>query len=165
MKLNSVIGIDPGYSGGIVKLGSTGVVDKCSVIPIIKDKKKKIVDITMLRRLIFSLAPRTTMAFIEMATAMPKQGVVAMFNYGVCFGIIQGVVASMGIPITLVHPRTWTNKMHLGVDKTLSTKTRSLVTVKRLFPNVNLCVNNSKKFHDGLVDALLIAEFGRRYLS
>ncbi len=43
------------------------------------------------------------------------------------------------------------------------TKTKSILAASRLFPRVDLRrTARSKVAHDGLTDALLIAEFGRR---
>jgi len=49
----------------------------------------------------------------------------------------------------------------------LNTKAMSLVAAKRLFPNVDLRKNTTRctVAHDGIVDALLIADWGRRHLN
>jgi hypothetical protein len=96
--------------------------------------------------------------FIEKAQAMPGQGTVSMFNYGVGFGRILQKAHSVGVPYTLVHPRTWTKVMWAGTDSKLKPKQRSKQAAERLFPGVTFK-------GDGQIDAALIAEYGRRQLG
>ena len=104
--------------------------------------------------------------FVEKAQAMPKNGAVGMFNYGRGFGEILGILAYHKAPFTLVHPRTWCKIMHQGTSKDGTAKNRSLSAAKRLFPNTNLFRSlRCKKPDDGFIDALLIAEYGRRVMS
>ncbi len=96
---------------------------------------------------------------------MPKNGAVSMFNYGVHFGQLLGVITSLGIAHTLIPPTTWTKTMHVGTTKT-EPKEKSLQAVRRLFPGQKLTFGEkAKKPHDGLIDALLIADYGRRILN
>ncbi len=107
-----------------------------------------------------------THIFLEKAHAMPKQGVSSMFNYGVGFGRLIGWIEAMGVPYTLVTSPQWMKVMHQGCDGKLTTKERSFQACARLFPGVNLlATDRSKKPHDGMAEALLIAEYGRRTLT
>jgi len=104
-------------------------------------------------------------SFIEKAQAMPKQGVSSMFTYGEHFGMLQGAMITLALRHELVPPRAWTKVMHAGT-KTADAKSRSLEAARRWFPQVNLlATERSKVPHEGLIDALLIAEFGRRKLK
>ena len=104
--------------------------------------------------------------FVEKAQAMPKNGSVGMFNYGRGFGEILGILAYHKAPFTLVHPRTWCKIMHQGTSTDGTAKNRSLSAAKRLFQNTNLFRSlRCKKPDDGFIDALLIAEYGRRVMS
>lgn len=102
--------------------------------------------------------------FIEKAQAFRGQGVTGMFNYGAHFGQLLGLLVAFNIPHTLVPPQTWTKKLHVGT-KSVDAKKRSLEACQRLFPGVNLIPEGCRKPHDGIVDALLIAEYGRRMLN
>jgi hypothetical protein len=100
---------------------------------------------------------------IEKAHAMPGQGTVSMFNYGVSFGQIQGILAALKIPYTLIPPQTWSKKMHVGA-KGATSKEKSLEVVRRLFPTVDLKdpgAPRAKLPHKGIIDALIIAEYVR----
>lgn len=100
-------------------------------------------------------------AYIEKAQAMPHQGVVSMFTYGVGFGKLLGWCEMLSLPYTLVPPRTWTKEIHQGCAGE-SAKIKSSQAVKRLFPKEDLKGLGSTRLHPGLIDALLIAEYGRR---
>lgn len=101
-------------------------------------------------------------AFVEKAQAMPGNGSVSMFTYGTSFGRIIGWLETLGVPMTLVPPQTWQKMMHMGC--TGKPKDRSRQAVRRLFPRENLIPHGCIKLHDGLADAMLIAEYGRRQL-
>ena len=71
------------------------------------------------------------------------------------------------------HPqmaKQWQKEMFLGVEEititgksTRDTKAMALVAIKRIFPNLELTFGvKAKKPHDGLVDAVLMAEYARR---
>ena len=77
------------------------------------------------------------------------------------FGFIQGVLKAYGIPYELVTPQKWKKEFSCTSDKNTS-----IEVCKRLFPNVNLkATDRCKKYHDGMAEALLIAEYGRRHYN
>ena len=51
---------------------------------------------------------------------MPKQGISGAFNYGVGYGKILGVLATLEIPTELVTSGVWKRKFNLTSDKDLS---------------------------------------------
>jgi len=105
-------------------------------------------------------------AFIEQVGARPGQGVSTMFKFGRCYGAIEGIVAALGIPYTLVHPSKWTKEMHAGIEGGQSGKERSALAAARLFPHVDFRPSERcKKPHDGFVDCALLAEYGRRKMG
>jgi crossover junction endodeoxyribonuclease RuvC len=106
--------------------------------------------------------------FIEKVSSMPKQGVASMFKFGRTVGALQAMLAAFKRRFQEVTPQAWQKVMHEGVNKKSmpNPKQRSVIVVKRLFPNENLLASaRCKKPHEGFVDALLIAEYGRRVLS
>ena len=88
-----------------------------------------------------------------------------MFTYGDHFGQLQGFLMAFGIPFTLVSPVTWTKVMHTGIDASLPAKKKSMLAFQRSAVNVTLIPPGCRVPHDGLVDAYLIAEWGRRHLN
>lgn len=93
------------------------------------------------------------------------------FNFGWSLGIIEGVLSGMGIAYTKVAPKEWQREMWQGIrpvyksgnSKAIDTKATSLLAAKRLFPNEDLRRSARATLpHDGIVDALLMAEYCRR---
>jgi crossover junction endodeoxyribonuclease RuvC len=98
---------------------------------------------------------------LEKVGAMPKQGVASMFNFGKSAGFVEGVLQAFEIPYQLVPSQTWKKEFSLiGKDKK-----ESVQVCKKLFPGVNLLATpRCKKEHDGMAEALLMAEYARRKL-
>lgn len=96
-------------------------------------------------------------AIVEQVSSMPKQGVASTFKLGKGAGYVEGVLAARRIPYQLVVPRKWKGEYGLNSDKK-----KSVEVCKKLFPEVNLVPDGCKKAHDGMAEALLMAEYGRR---
>jgi hypothetical protein len=147
-----IVGIDPGAnSGGVAVLGEDGKCLHLQPMP----------DMWELAELLNYFDTSTEMmVFIEKAQSFPKQGISSTFSYGDHFGQLQGLCIGLKIPFTLIPPGLWTRAMHVGA-KADHPKRRSLEVVKRLYPNVPLIPEPKKTPHLGMVDALLIATYGR----
>ena len=143
------IGIDPGKNGGIAFINEFGEI--IQLLPFSDD------DLILLIKNCSS----DMICTLEHVHAMPKQGVSSTFNFGMNFGFIQGVLKAYNIPYELVTPQKWKKEFSCTSDKNTS-----IEVCKRLFPNVNLkATERCKKDHDGLAEALLIAEYGRRHYN
>lgn len=141
------IGIDPGKNGGIAVISDNG-----DIISLHTFSEEIIVDVLHKHK--------DCKCVLEKVNAMPGQGVVSMFNFGVNFGFIQGVLKSNEIPFELTPPQKWKKEFSVTKDKNTS-----IEVAKRLFPNVNLkATDRCKKDHDGLAESLLMAEYARRKL-
>lgn len=148
-----ICGIDPGQTGGIAIVNDDAHDVSVAVMPD-----------SVLSFIAFMRAVAPSHVWIEKAQAMPKNGVVSMFRYGLHFGELIGAISALGYPHTQVRPWDWCRAMHIGASGG-SAKCRSLETARRLFPHVDLRGGpKAKKPHAGIVDALLIAEYGRRQL-
>lgn len=152
-----IVGIDPGKEGGYVELDELGTV-LCTL------ELEPGLD-----RLCNRLSVPTHV-FVERAQVMarddgrPKAGAVSSFNYGVGYGVICGILRALRLPHTMVRPADWTRMMHQGTTDDGKPKSRSLQAAKRLFPHESWLVGKRSKPHDGLFEAALIAEYGRRTL-
>jgi hypothetical protein len=117
-------------------------------------------------------------------------GVVVFEKLGVIFGTSKATAFSMGhqagaiemicvarsIPFTKVPPKVWQKEMFIGITEITKpsksgkttvrdTKAMALLAIKQLFPNQKLTFGKqATKPHDGLIDAVLMAEYGRRKL-
>ena len=147
-----IIGIDPGKKGGVAVLNEAGDLIFNSPLPE-SDELAKIFCNHGADQLIRRV-------YVEHCQSMPGQGVTSMFTYGVGFGRILGVLDSMRISYDLVRPQKWQKLMIPGA-KTGQSKPAALVKAKQLFPGNSFIQPRCRKAHDGIVDALLIAEYGR----
>jgi len=85
-----------------------------------------------------------------------------MFNYGEGYGTLKGVIQTLGIPLRLVPPREWTKELHKGVTGGKA-KEKSKEAAGLLFPKEDFLRSpRCKKPDEGLMDAVLITEFGVR---
>jgi hypothetical protein len=159
-----VAGIDPGKDGGYCVLDHDGrlvLKELLSVgLSILVDGKYSKL--------------RPDHVFVEKAQVMNKDrgngvtvrpSAVAMFTYGQGFGEILGILRTLKIPHTLVRPADWCRVMHMGTKATTVDKQRSFEAASRLFPSETWMVQGRRLPHDGLCEAALIAEFGRRTLG
>jgi hypothetical protein len=150
----TILGIDVGAEGAVATL-EYGVVGPVELL--------KNVDHNWFRANFADRPPGSIIALIEKAQAMPKNGAVGMFNYGYGAGRIQGWLEALGIPHVLVPPREWTKVMHRGCYGD-TPKAKSLMACKQLFPTLDLrATPKSKKSHEGIVDALVLAAYGYQH--
>lgn len=149
------IGIDPGKNGGIavIRCNQRHIVDKVYVGTFSEEGLLESLDYVKSKA-------DNAKCVLEKVNAMPGQGVVSMFNFGQNFGFIQGVLKAYNIPFELVPPQKWKKEFSVTSDKNTS-----IEVARRLFPNVSLkATERCKKDHDGMAEALLMAEYARRKL-
>lgn len=95
-------------------------------------------------------------AFIEKVGSMPGQGVHSVFTFGYEAGAIYGSLAALGVPVTMVST-AWKRRMGLT-----SNKDESVQRARDLFPSLLGMLKRAKDHNRA--EALLIAEYGRRFL-
>lgn len=150
---NMKIGIDPGNTGAVVFMSMDDEVVAVHDMPLMPNGKKQQVNAAALSAIVSgSWAENTVMAYVEKVSAMPGQGVSSMFNFGMGYGVIQGVLAANNIPYTLVTPQSWKKRAGLiGKDKDMS---RTMA--QQMYPKAEL----HRKKDIGRADAILIARYG-----
>ena len=152
-------GIDPGLKGGIAILHDA-LLDVMPT-PVIGAGEY---DVQEMKNILL-LAKKFGDPFftIEKQQAMPGQGLSSTLQTGKGFGIWLGLLSGLNIPHQIVSPLQWQNFHFKGLSKRLDTKEMSVVIAKRLFPSTDFLRSSlSRKPADGLTDATLIADFGRR---
>ena len=148
-----VCGVDPGLSGAICVLDTAGwfQINDMPVHALLRGgKNKREVDA---HRLAALLSGRIGHAFIEQVGSMPGMGVSGAFVFGKTFGTIIGVLATHGVPMTLVSPVKW--KKALLVPKS---KDGARARASQLLPQAAGEWPLVK--HDGRAEAALIALYG-----
>lgn len=99
---------------------------------------------------------------VERSQPLPPKmgGAIANFERGVTRGW-EWLLLGLGIPCQLVPPQTWQRVMHVGTAGR-DTKARSIEAARRLWPGAQLTTGKQVRPRDGMAEALLIAEWGRR---
>lgn len=174
--METVWGVDPGKQGAIVAIGPLGGLDGWTFtwpMPVIRGKNRADYDIPKIRA-IFGEGPLRggaleSRVFIERQQPMPAKmgGSLASYWRGAGQYLFEGMLCAMGIPYEIVPPQTWQKEFFAGLSKDLG-KQRSVIVCKRLFPAAGDNLKRTpkcKKDDDGIADAILIAEWGRRHLG
>src|SRR5262245_24206979 len=146
-----VLGVDPGLRGALALWDTEMDLLVVQDMPVVKVGKTTVIPEHLLVDRIRRLAPE--IAWIEEVHAMPKQGVVSTFTFGMGYGMVRGACAGLGIRIQPVSPNVWKAAFRLRRDKGVSR-----TVAMRLFPH------NASDFalvkHDGRAEAALIALYG-----
>ncbi len=154
------IGIDPGLSGSIAYIEESEVVTH--IMPTISLGKKRVLDNLAIREIFSGFDPAKTYAVLEEQHSFPKQGVVSTCSICYSFGILKQCLVDFEIPHEVIPAKDWQREFNISGRKG-NTKAQALQICQNLFPNLNLlATERSKKPHEGIVDAMLIAEFARR---
>lgn len=183
------VGIDPGMSGGIIILVDDAIhaIHKMPIfeIDVVKNKKKskqKHLDVhglyDILRPLYINNKPDV---YVEELTHLFGLPASSNFKLGYSVGAIHGVLQTLG-EFYLIHQKKWqqiwdAKDIVHEIDKTtgkikmvkrgktaqpkINTKATSLNCARRLYPDHDLLHDGGRVPHDGCIDALLIAAYGR----
>ena len=117
------IGIDPGFTGAIAVIPRDA--DDCQSvydIPILKLGRVTEINRAALLDILRPMSRGASIAAIERAQSMPKQGVRSVFSYGCGYGILLGTLASLAIPHYIVPPSVWKKQMLQGLPRGKSTR-------------------------------------------
>jgi hypothetical protein len=177
----NIIGIDVGKNGAMVMIDEKGEVTEIYTMPLFGKDYYDWIEIANILS-----DEKDEHVFIENVHAIYGASAGSTFTFGGGFHGIIAVVSTLQKPYTLVQPKEWQKVAYQGIHEIRKppiritkgknigkmkkgpkdTKAMSLVAAKRLFPNVDLRASERcKKPHEGIVDALLIAEYGRRLLN
>ncbi len=158
---------DVGKDGAIVVFRDEKPIEK-TMMPTVGNQ----IDLTSIRDILSKYDCQHIHVVIEDVHAIFGASAKSTFNFGWSLGVLEGMLAGMGIPYTKVSPKVWQKEMWQGVSpvyksgKTIDTKATSLIAAKRLFPNEDLRKSERATLaHDGIVDALLMGEYCRRKFS
>lgn len=164
----SILGIDPGITGGLALLGDESVI--LDTMPVTIEGE---LDPAAITRWILAHRADIGFAVVEKPFAMPGQGFYAAFKFGWNSAIVVGILAGLRIRYQLVSAATWSKEFPVQIPETKDKQERRRLIknarkdlVRKWFPAVDFRESDrSRTFHDGMVDALLIAAYGRRKLK
>ncbi len=144
------LGIDPGKTGGMSLLDEHGeLVYHCRTPMLGKEYDER----DMAEHL--SHAGGGCLAVIEKVGAFPGQGVTAMFNFGMGWGLWRGMMAAQHIRYEMVLPRNWQTIVSFPAGLPKPERKKAIIAWARrqwpLIPN-----------HSGVCEAACMAEWLRR---
>lgn len=172
-----ILGIDPGKDGACVLINENQEILYKFVIPKLGNTVDLQVFNNHLKYIKNTYDSNNIHVCIELVHSIFGASSKSTFQFGYVCGIIEGLVSAYNFSYTMIQPKEWQKVMFLGipeqrkpstVDKNgkirkgrLNTKVMAEMAFKRLYPNTQLKMSErSKKNHDGLIDALLIAMYG-----
>jgi len=116
-----VLSIDPGLSGAIAVFSDDlliAVIDTPTHELTRNNKTKRQISASGLAAIFRDHKPEHVI--VEKVSAMPGQGVTSMFSFGRSFGLIEGIIGALEIPVTYVMPSVWTKGIGRGAGKDAS---------------------------------------------
>lgn len=148
MSKTCILAVDPGLSGAVAFL-FTEVPFRIAVedMPV----AGKMVSAPLLTDMIRKYGP--SIAIVESVGSRPGQGVASTFKFGTAYGVVQGVIGALQIPVEFVSPQRWKKHFRLSGDKE-----QARAKAQQLFPS---CASSFQRVKDhGRAEAALIARYG-----
>lgn len=150
-----LLGVDPGAAGGIAWMTDAGHLIEVRDLPHVP--KVGLVP-AILADWLRDPTRRPVHAFVERVASRPGAGVAGMFNFGRGYGQIEGVLAALEIPVTLVTPQVWKRSLSVPADKSAAR-----ARAAQLWPG--LAGTFARVKDDGRAEAALIALYGANTLQ
>lgn len=161
------LGIDPGKQGAFVVIDeNSNVVEKFGT-PLVGKEYDRSAIISILKKYPYE---RVGLENPDVIFGVGKS-VVASLSH--CVGLIEGMMIGIGVPHIMIKPKEWQKECwkHIKVQKksdgkTNDTKATSIIAAVNLWPKEDFKITNSgnasKNHNEGMVDAVLVAEYVRR---
>jgi hypothetical protein len=152
-----VVGVDPGLKGALVVMetASGQLLDKLPMPD----------DVITIYRFLYQVKntfPSLIVACEKAQTLPGAQSVKGAFTSGRNFGALEAAIRLLYVPVQFIPPVTWQAELHKGADGA-GPKDKSLSVAKNLWPWEKFTFSEKQiKPQDGMVDAMLVAEFLRR---
>lgn len=152
-----VVGIDPGKTGGIGWINGDTLEAGAATFPTVG----KDIDLPGTWRILQDLEP--SLVIIEKQQVLPKNGSSSNFQLGRRYGELMAFLAALQAPHEAIRPQAWKKEVLAGTAKD---KAAAIQYVTSRFPLVSLFETpKCRKPHDGMADALCLAEYGRRIIA
>ena len=150
-----VLGIDPGNEGALVLLSDARSILDIADMPCVADgaRGRRTVNPALLAAIVRRWVPSN--AFCDYVGPRPTDAKIAAFSFGRCRGAIEGTLAALGVPVTMLTVPTWRRAVGLPVG---ATKEMSRGEAIRRFPEKAALFARVKD--DGRAEACLIAIAG-----
>lgn len=161
------LGIDPGKQGAFVVIDENSNVVEMIGTPLIGKEYDRQGIISILTSRDFH---KIGLENPNVMIGTSKSSSASLAN---CVGLIEGIMLGLRTPFIMIQPKEWQKECWKHVKtqkkaggKETDTKATSTMAAVNLWPNANFKVTNagnpSKNYNDGIIDAVLIAEYVRR---
>jgi crossover junction endodeoxyribonuclease RuvC len=152
----TILGIDPGVSGALVLRTPDSLVIRD--MPVVEVRGKRSICPAQLTRLLKQDFSGMGHVVLEHVQGVQGSGATSAFSFGRGFGVVEGVVAALGIPLTLVRPQTWTKALGVSRDKG-----SHRLAAARIWPQHAEYFARAKD--DGRADAALLCHWYMRHAN
>lgn len=146
----SILAIDPGLSGALAWVSGDGHLIDVQDMPIAKIRDKNRIVAAELAALMRTHIIECVV--IEQVSSRPGEGVAGAFAFGYGAGMLEGVAATLGLPVQMFTPAKWKKAAGVPADKN-----GARMLAMRLWPGA------TEKFklvkHDGRAEAALLARW------
>jgi crossover junction endodeoxyribonuclease RuvC len=153
----TILGIDPGLEGAVALLTPSGELIAIHDLPPLPNGpagRRRVNPVLLADILAKTHASR---AYVELATSRPTDGRVSAFGFGMTWGLVEGILAALSVPVTMLAPCSWKRIIGLPPGKE-GAKDKSRAEALRRWPaHAQLFALNK---HDGRSDAALIGLAG-----
>jgi crossover junction endodeoxyribonuclease RuvC len=102
-----IVGIDPGIEGAIAILSPGGDLIDVRDLPTLPDGpagRRRVNPALLVDELVKTHA---RCAYVELVNSRPTDGHVAAFSFGVTRGLLEGCLAALAVPVTMLAPTSW----------------------------------------------------------
>ena len=160
--MSVIIGIDNGLTGGLVAISDhPGPPIGMMIMPTRGKTKGNEVDPLAIIEWLHLYGPLQNITVILETPGKHSPGAQALCSMWDSYGAIRGVLESYRIRHHRITPQAWQKVMLVGCAKG-DTKPAALAKARQLWPDESwLASPRCTKPHDGMIDAALIAEYGR----
>lgn len=183
MDYETIVGADPGMSGGVAKVSALGgghthytpnwkaveaypmPLHEVDGKPLTTKEASREWATTLDFHCLYTMfrgwqaeACGSIKVVLERAQAMPDQGVSGVFSYGANYGGLAAILQALCIEYDLVRPMKWKTAL-FGKGNT-SGKERSVEFAEELIGRKLLASTRCRKSHDGMTDAVCLAYYG-----
>ena len=162
------VGIDPGMTGGLAAVDEGGKLLSVIAIPRVNGSTGP-QDYHAIKEWFAGVKKLGKVeAALERISVRPGEGVKSTLTAGTNWGFLKGMLVAINARYIEPTPQSW--KKALGLPKRSGKERKqgkqdAVVLATQLFPGINLTPGRKKVPHDGMADAVLIAEYARRTLS
>ena len=162
------VGCDPGMTGGLAAVDAEGNLLSLIAMPRVNGSAGPQDYHTIKAWFAEMKGLGKVEAALEKISVRPGEGVKSTLTAGTNWGFLKGMLVAIGARYVEPTPQAWKKLLSLpkrsGKERKQG-KEDAVVLATQLFPGIDLTPGRKRVPHDGMADAVLIAEYARRTLG